>query len=79
MDMKNLPDATTESSALRSLDLPESRREWLRQQLPSIDLRGTRIYQASAVGRLAAALRADPSIVTRAIKAGSLPANLHTR
>ena len=73
------PDAISESGALRKLDLPDSRREWLRQNLPSIDLGGTRIYEASAVAQLSRDLQNDPTLGTRAIKSGTLPRTLHTR
>ena len=79
MQTQHRPDATTESAALRKLDLPDTRREWLRQNLPSIDLGGTRIYEASAVAQLSRDLQNDPTLGTRAIKSGTLPRTLHTR
>lgn len=68
-----LPDATSESAALRFLDLPESRRGWLRARLPSSDVGGVRIYRASAVASLCRELMANPAIANR----GTV--QLHTR
>lgn len=55
----NLPAAAlTESAALRRLDLPHSRRDWLREQLPSVPTGSGLIYEAAAVDRLSAKLAA---------------------
>lgn len=53
MDTPELPDATTESAALRLLDWPASRRGELRNLLPSIPSGTGRLYQKSAVEALA--------------------------
>lgn len=46
------PTALSESEALRRLDLPTSRRAWLRQQLPAVPLSGMFVYEREAVERL---------------------------
>lgn len=53
MDTPALPDACTESFALRALDWPASRRGELRNLLPSIPSGTGRLYQKSAVLALA--------------------------
>lgn len=66
------PDAITESSALRALDWPMSRREELRALLPSVPAGQSRIYQKSRVEALK-----NPDELARVRSAGN--GNLFTR
>lgn len=86
MDTERLPDACTESSALRLLDWPSSRREELRGLLPSVPAGASMIYQKSAVERLKTmspgekeALRKNEALFTRNGTATSAASDIHTR
>ena len=56
METPTLPDACTESAALRILDMPASRRGELRNLLPSVPSGTGRLYQKTAVQALASDL-----------------------
>ncbi len=76
--MTTIPEtAISESEALRMLNLPTTRRAWLRQQLPSVPLSVGILYEKAAVSRLTEQLdqaRRNPD----ALKAET-NANLHRR
>lgn len=65
--MSTLPaTAISESESLRLLNLPTSRREWLRGQLPSVPMSNGYIYDKQAVTSLADRLenvRRDPDAI----------------
>ena len=72
------PAAKTESESLRTLNLPTTKRQWLRSQLPSVEVGGGRIYEARAVDELR--LRMDAARLTnRAVQAEPYKTALHTR
>jgi uncharacterized membrane protein YccC len=68
----NTPDAITESAALRMLNMPESRRQELRNTLPSVPVGNAYLYQRSAVEKLR---DSNEQLKNRAIPNGGL----HTR
>ena len=76
--MSTIPAAAiSESEALRLLNLPTSRRDWLRNQLPSVPMSNGNIYAKEEVTRLADRLetvRRDPDAIRPEANA-----NLHTR
>jgi hypothetical protein len=67
---QTLPDAVSESQALRQLDLPTTRRDWLRHQLPSAPIGGQLVYSRAAVENLKH--RMDTARDTRQVAGTSL-------
>ncbi|MCX6880879.1 MAG: hypothetical protein NTW21_44830 [Verrucomicrobia bacterium] len=73
-----IPPAMTESQALRACDLPATKRQWLREQIPSVEVGGGRIYDARQVTELR--LRLDQAALTnRAVQIPSGNVPLFTR
>jgi hypothetical protein len=71
-----LPDVCSESAALRVLNLPTSRRDWLRERLAGQPCGNGTIYAATAVLNLGRQLAADPSILNPAPTPRAVPAGL---
>ena len=64
------PDVCSESAALRILDLPTSKRDWLRSKLASTECGNSRIYCGTDILNLATELRATPPPAQRPIPTG---------
>lgn len=69
----------SESQALRSLDLPSSRREWLRGQLPWCVCGATNGYRSEDVEQLREKLAPHRVLQDRSLKSPFVPVQLHTR
>jgi len=73
--MTTLPAIFSESEALRILNLPASRRQWLREQVASTSVGGGLVYAAEAIERL----REKLEKVNRVASSEFQPVALHRR